>query len=117
MARPQAADNGARAAPPPAEANSPATAMVDVTLSRETATFSVPVSEAATPASLTAAISKVRDHASGEKPAAETVAQLSLADDTDDADFDDLDDHRPGEEILTLADIALIGRMAPPAAE
>ena len=112
MARPQPQDTGARPAtlqtsPDPADPNLLPN-MVDVTLSRETATFSVPVSEAAMPSSLSAAIAKARAKAGLETPRFEI----------DEADqSDDLPRHPTGDDFLTPRDIALIGRMAPPAAE
>lgn len=80
--------------------------MIGVTLSRETATFSVPVSEAHLPQSLQAALAAA-------SKAGSAFNNGHLADsDTTEAD----DEVIPALE-LSQQDLALIGRMAPEAAE
>lgn len=109
--------------PPPAEASSGDVNAPDstasVTLSRETATFTVPVSEALMPDSLRSALSRLSDlssaHASSPRLPAQadaTGAQSAAQPAWIEAQAEDLD-----QEFLTEEDRALIGRMAPPAAE
>jgi hypothetical protein len=83
---------------------------IDVTLSRETATFTVPVSEAHLPQSLHAALAKAKSLAGS--PATETQSLLVSK-----IDNSDVLDAIPAETELTARDLALIGRMAPQAAE
>ena len=91
--------------------------MVDVTLSRETATFSVPVSEAVMPEGLRAAITNAQ--APERITAVNSVHYLELEpfDDTGDWQPGDADDAIAPGHGLTPQDIALLGRIAPPAAE
>lgn len=82
--------------------------MIDVTLSRETATFSVPVSEARLPNGLQAALAQVTTVAADSEP----DGLLALDHD------DDHDHHAPlSDAELSAHDLAIIGRMAPQAAE
>nr|HPG88722.1 hypothetical protein [Hyphomicrobium sp.] len=85
---------------------------IGVTLSRETATFSLPVSEARLPQSLQAALASA-SHAYRAEP---TVALLA----NDDASS--IEARQPSRDVdneieLSAQDLALIGRMAPEAAE
>lgn len=100
---------------PPIDSNAHTGGMMDVTLSRETATFSVPVGDTAMPASLTAAIAKARTAAEAHNGSSQH--KLHVADSIDGDDADELPSRASVDDILTPADIALIGRMAPPAAE
>jgi hypothetical protein len=88
------------------------TETIGVTLSRETATFSVPVSEAQLPHSLHAALAKARSYAGPAQLTTET-ARLSV----DDLETSDAIAASITETELTAGDMALIGRMAPQAAE
>ena len=89
-------------------------AMMDVTLSRETATFSVPVSvpvsEAVVPNALKSAFAR-----------AQLISTAQAVESGPSQDFGRsgrLSDRRsPANDEFTAADMALIGRMAPPAAE
>lgn len=92
--------------------------MIDVTLRRETATFSIPVSEARLPGSLGAALAKAADRpdvtlttsapsAALPPPLPPTASTLHEADDADTAQENELSDD----------DLAFIGRIAPEAAE
>ncbi len=90
---------------------------VDVTLSRETATFSLPVNEANMPGSLRAAIAKAQANGAIEPGSRSLKPGVKLASDTsypDDGHFEpkDLD-----TDTLSDHDLAIISRMAPPAAE
>ncbi len=90
--------------------------MVDVTLQRETATFSVPVSEASVPDGLRQVFA--RAHNGAALAMAEAPQQIELAFNASDDDASDLDDgHGSDDEAFTENDLKLIGRMAPPAAE
>jgi hypothetical protein len=91
------------------------TETIGVTLSRETATFSMPVSEAQLPSSLHAALAKVRDYAAPASLATET-AVLNV-EEIDDLETSDEPAASVTETELTAGDLALIGRMAPQAAE
>lgn len=110
-ARPQAEDRSTTLPPP-------APAMVDVTLARETATFSIPVGE--TPTSLKEAISRVTAPppltpvTRAPEAVPPTTARLELI------PLSELEDIEPEDvkaEPLSERDIAFISRMAPPAAE
>lgn len=86
---------------------------VDVTLSRETATFSV--SEANMPGSLRAAIAKAQSHiVTGSGP---SKADLETAPETLNTDDECAEPKDLYADKLSDRDLALIGRMAPPAAE
>ncbi len=88
----------------------PGAPMIDVTLSRETATFSVPVSEAVVPSAMKSAFAR-----------AQMIATAQAIEPGPSQDFGRsgrLSDRRdPVNDDFTAADMALIGRMAPPAAE
>ncbi len=85
---------------------------IDVTLSRETATFSVPVSEARLPHAIQAAFDK------SVALAAATPATVFDPVDSDHANGRSDNGHAGSEEHeFTARDLALIGRMAPQAAE
>ena len=93
--------------------------MVDVTLSRETATFSVPVSEAVMPDGLRAAVSQANANENNRITTAKHADFLELEPLEDAGDWQPGDAHdaiAPGHG-LTPQDIALLRRMAPPAAE
>ncbi|CAA2136593.1 hypothetical protein HYPP_00050 [Hyphomicrobium sp. ghe19] len=97
----------------PAEALTPAEPRANVTLQRETATFSMPVSEAVMPASLEAAMRRIDgrwievDSENIDPAGANYLAHL-----------DEEKLSGPAEEIqLSEGDRALIRRIAPPAAE
>lgn len=100
-------------------------ATVDVTLARETATISMPVSDARLPGSLRSALSKLdwrRVERAEQKPGAEVIALAArTVDDHPVSDDDLMDVEDLSEPIenhpLSDRDFALIGRMAPPAAE
>ncbi len=87
--------------------------MVDVTLARETATFSVPVSELNAPGSLKSALAKAGiakvAEAEHELPAPPLLLE---ADDMEDEPVEEI-----GKDPLSDKDLAIISRMAPPAAE
>ena len=89
---------------------------VDVTLARETATFSLPVNEAVLPSSLAgmlAAAEKLRV-VQVEQPAVPEIEAVASGDGL----MDDEELSRPVDDTpFTDKDFALIGRMAPPAAE
>jgi hypothetical protein len=91
------------------------TETIGVTLSRETATFSVPVSEAQLPQSLHAALAKARGYAAPVDLTTETT--LLNVNDIDDLEISDEPATSVTETELTVRDMALIGRMAPQAAE
>ena len=91
------------------------TEKIGVTLSRETATFSMPVSEAQLPQSLHAALAKARDYARPAAIAAETA--ILNVEDVDDLETSDEHATSVTETELTDHDMAFIGRMAPQAAE
>lgn len=80
--------------------------MIGVTLSRETATFTVPVSEAHLPQSLQAALAAASKAGSAFNTGPSADSEMS----------DDEDEVSPALE-LSQQDLALIGRMAPEAAE
>jgi hypothetical protein len=129
-------DTAGRMAQSEAQANPPSNMvpnMVDVTLARETATFSVPVSEAMMPDSLRGALAKARQDA-----AQHAVAEASNVPANRESTHDDLPDNlnasrvieiefddEPDDEIiepvekddLTARELAFLSRMAPPAAE
>ena len=84
--------------------------VIDVTLSRETATFSVPVSEAQLPQSLNAALAK----ALTSEPV--TATEIAAATIDQPAEREDLFPVHSDSQ-FTEQDLALIGRMAPQAAE
>ena len=105
----------ARPATPDTAAQSPNT--VDVTLSRETATFSLPVSDANMPGSLRAAIAKAQAQASTEPNSQPVKAGMLLASEVAEDDEDLFEPKDLDADILSERDRALIGRMAPPAAE
>jgi hypothetical protein len=86
--------------------------MIGVTLSRETATFSVPVSEASLPQSLQAALAGI----SGASHASPTVA-LAANDGHSEHGFADFDLETTKDIELSPHEMAVIGRMAPEAAE
>ena len=94
--------------------------MVDVTLARETATFSVPVNEAMVPDSLRSALAKARQDAARPSvtdvamaPAvAETSAMIEIEDAIDDEIIEPVE-----KDNLTARELAFLSRMAPPAAE
>ena len=93
--------------------------MVDVTLSRETATFSVPVSEAVMPDGLRAAVLQANANENNRITTAKHADFLELEPLEDAGDWQPGDAHdaiAPGHG-LTAQDIALLARMAPPAAE
>ncbi len=93
---------------------------VDVTLSRETATFSVPVSEAVLPDALRAALPRAQ-----QMPArlSQALAAVDIGGRAEahvagmHAESGRATDWTGEAEPFTAQDIALIGRMAPPAAE
>ncbi len=105
--------------------------MVDVTLARETATFTVPVSEAMVPDSLRSALAKARQdaarHAVEEAPilpAAPERAQFGSQDEVEPGSVIEIEDTMDDEIVepvetdnLTAREIAFLSRMAPPAAE
>lgn len=105
----------------------PTPAMVDVTLARETATFSVPASEVMSTGTLQAALSQARMQDTGrdltQPPPLKAVASsatniaapavIELLDIADDDGF--VEDVK--SDPLTERDLAIISRMAPPAAE
>ncbi len=91
------------------------TDLIGVTLSRETATFSFPVSEARLPLSLQAALASISD-ASRAAPT-RALAAVDVADDQDDTALSDYDLETARDIELSPHDIAVIGRMAPEAAE
>lgn len=97
----------------PAARIEPAAGMVDVTLARETATFSVPVSELNAPGSLKSALAKAGiakvAEAEHELPAPPLLLE---ADDMEDEPVEEI-----GKDPLSDKDLAIISRMAPPAAE
>ena len=93
--------------------------MVDVTLSRETATFSVPVTEAVMPDGLRVAAAQAKADQSDRYTAPTITNYLELEPLEDAGDWQPGDAHdaiAPGHG-LTPQDIALLRRMAPPAAE
>ena len=98
------------AASQPGTSTLPGSPMMDITLSRETATFSVPVSEAVVPSALKSVFAR-----------AQMIATAQAVETGPSPDFGRtgrlLDRRDPVNEDFTAADMALIGRMAPPAAE
>ena len=90
--------------------------MVDVTLARETATFSVPMSDASVSGSLKSALEKAgmdRETFVRPRPPAPGLAPLESIEEADDpAHIEDVK-----TDTLSERDLALISRMAPPAAE
>ena len=92
--------------------------MVDVTLARETATFSVPVSEAMMPESLRNALAKAR-----QETALQTTEENfgGGADANAVIESDEVIDDEVIEPVekddLTARELAFLSRMAPPAAE
>ena len=88
------------------------TETIDVTLSRETATFSLPVSEARLPQSLQAAFAKAQA-LSGASLAATDATPLHV----EHSEVHDGANLPATEAELTAHDLALISRMAPQAAE
>ncbi len=106
----------------------PAPNMIDVTLARETATFSVPVSEAMVPDSLRSALAKARQTVAMEAavaqapmiPVADENSRALLAAQTvieTDETFDDEIIEPIEKDDLTARERAFLSRMAPPAAE
>jgi hypothetical protein len=96
------------------------TGMVDVTLKREPATFSVPVSEANVPDGLRQVFARAGHGAALAVAAVPEQIELTFQDHGEDAheDIGDLDDGLgSNDEDFTEHDLKLIGRMAPPAAE
>ncbi|MEQ1718937.1 MAG: hypothetical protein ABL907_23630, partial [Hyphomicrobium sp.] len=91
--------------------------MVDVTLARETATFSVPMNGMMMPPSLKAAMAKI--HEASSRATQIAASQRSSQPAIELLEFSD--DDEPVEEVknepLTERDLAFISRMAPPAAE
>lgn len=91
-------------AAPPEAAND----TIGVTLSRETATFSVPVSEARLPQSLHAALESAKALGGGDAAQQQVLI----------GEIDPLQDLEPGTDgEFSARDLAFIGRMAPEAAE
>ena len=91
--------------------------MIDVTLSRETATFSLPVSEARLPQSLQTQSLQVALR-TAECLATDSAAGRIAAPENDGLSEDlDAVHAASNEHELTARDLALIGRMAPQAAE
>ncbi len=120
------ADTAGRMAQLGASAN-PAPNMVDVTLARETATFSVPVSEAMVPDSLRSALAKARQDSArlaltetSMLPASQESTQSGLNTsaivEIEDA-FEDEIVEPVEKDNLTARELAFLSRMAPPAAE
>ncbi len=109
-------------------ASMPAPNMVDVTLARETATFSVPVSEAMVPDSLRSALAKARQTVAMDAAVAQ-APMISIAGETSralpdaqtvietDETFDDEIIEPIEKDDLTARERAFLSRMAPPAAE
>ena len=93
--------------------------MVDVTLSRETATFSVPVSEAVMPDGLRTAVAKAKANEDNRitTPKSENYLELEPMEDAGEWQPGDAHDAIAPGHGLTPQDIALLRRMAPPAAE
>ncbi len=92
--------------------------LVDVTLARETATFTVPVSEAMMPESLRNALAKARQETALQ------AAQEKFDGDADASGVIDTDEEIDDEiaepiekDDLTARELAFLSRMAPPAAE
>ncbi len=92
--------------------------LVDVTLARETATFSVPVSEAMMPESLRNALAKARQEtalqAAQEKLGGNADASAAIE---SDEEIDDEIVEPIEKDNLTARELAFLSRMAPPAAE
>jgi hypothetical protein len=97
----------------------PQDAVVDVTLARETATFSLPMSGVMAAGSLKGAITQAALGKTGKLPASSSAADNSMPpviEVLDDLGFEDeVEDVKT--DPLTERDLALISRMAPPAAE
>jgi hypothetical protein len=90
---------------------------VDVTLSRETATFSIPVSEARLPTSLHAAFEKATALTAEASQTAQPVAPVATSLNVEHSEVVDTPLVSPNDTELTAHDLAFIGRMAPQAAE
>lgn len=92
--------------------------MVDVTLARETATFSVPVSEAMMPESLRNALAKARQETALQSAHGKFggEADANAVIDTDEEIDDEIAEPIEKDD-LTARELAFLSRMAPPAAE
>jgi hypothetical protein len=107
-------------APRAVAAATAAAGLVDITLRRETATFSVPVSEAVLPDGLRHVLARANDHGAAARalqPRLEHADAPNPRSSTEiEGGFDHDDDHINPDD-FTEHDLALIGRIAPPAAE